>query len=369
MTPLRIINAWKKIPAFNAEIVTSSAFSSSCLPKLNEMKLLGKYFGILEPKRISCSSYQRLFKTELNVMNRNFYSIGSSVNDKRYKNVSLQNEMKRQFCGCRHLNVESKILSPVPSTVEKFQITKKIIEDTKSNIIEDIQDTKNIVRVKVDTIIQKENIFTIPNALCVFRVAASPVLVYLVVTSSYSAALGLFLFAGFTDLMDGWIARTFPSQMSNFGSMLDPLADKILVSCLFLSLAYNGLIPVCIAGCIVYRDVAIMAGASYLRYRSIPPPRSLSRYFDASLATVQLSPTLISKLNTAVQISLITMTLAGCVTPIPHHYFTSMWFITLVSTVTSGASYIFMDDTYKMLAKMEQKTQENQDRSSDHPLH
>ena len=48
---------------------------------------------------------------------------------------------------------------------------------------------------------QKENIFTIPNALCVFRVAASPVLVYLVVTSSYSAALGLFLFAGFTDLV------------------------------------------------------------------------------------------------------------------------------------------------------------------------
>lgn len=79
-------------------------------------------------------------------------------------------------------------------------------------------------------------------------------------------------FAGLSDLADGWIARTWTSQASKLGSFLDPVADKLLVGTLFLSLTWVGLIPIPLTCLVVARDVALVAAASYIRYRSLPPP-------------------------------------------------------------------------------------------------
>ncbi|MCL4123675.1 UNVERIFIED_CONTAM: hypothetical protein GTU68_036946 [Idotea baltica] len=160
-----------------------------------------------------------------------------------------------------------------PSEVKK--------EDCLQNIhSKSVKDHKS---KEVDTageIIERENIWTIPNFLCISRIVLSPYLCYCVLSSHYSFALGLFIFAGFTDLLDGMIARKFPSQASRIGSFLDPLADKILVSSLFLTLTYVGVIPFLLTGIIVYRDVIIIAGASYVRYQSIPPPVSITFLFS-----------------------------------------------------------------------------------------
>ncbi|KAG7167949.1 Cardiolipin synthase (CMP-forming)-like [Homarus americanus] len=181
----------------------------------------------------------------------------------------------------------------------------------------------------------RENIWTVPNLLCVSRIAFSPVLVHLVVSSNYSWALGLFMLAGFTDLLDGWIARTFPGQASNLGSFLDPLADKVLVALLFLSLTYVGLIPLPLTGLIIYRDVLIIGGASYVRYKSLPPP-----------------------VNTAIQLSLITASLAAPVFCFTDHYLLkAIWWVTAATTLSSGISYIFSRDTYKILSNMNKSPQ------------
>ena len=119
-----------------------------------------------------------------------------------------------------------------------------------------------------------------------------PYLGYLVVYEQYSTAFGLFLIAGVTDLvcklpflqlsgpnflvcflqLDGWIARTFPNQSSLAGSFLDPLADKLLIGTLYISLTYSGLIPVLLTGLIISRDLLLIASAFIIRYISLQPP-------------------------------------------------------------------------------------------------
>lgn len=236
---------------------------------------------------------------------------------------------------------------------QKIDDAKAKLEDAKQNLVEEIHDTSTRMKEKMGDIIERENIFTIPNLMCMFRIGAAPFLCHLVVAGNYPYALGLFLLAGVTDLADGWIARMFPSQASRLGSFLDPLADKILVALVFLALTYNGMIPVALTGLIIYRDTAIIAAASYLRYCSLPAPRTVLRYFDATHATIQLAPTGISKLNTALQLTLITAALATPVFGVPSPEITTvLWGLTIGTTFASGLSYIFSNNTYKVLGEM-----------------
>ncbi|KAF7239847.1 Cardiolipin synthase (CMP-forming) [Varanus komodoensis] len=88
-----------------------------------------------------------------------------------------------------------------------------------------------------------ENPWTIPNLLSMARIGLAPVLGYLIVEEDFNIALGVFTLAGITDLLDGFIARNWANQKSALGSALDPLADKILISILYISLTYANLIP------------------------------------------------------------------------------------------------------------------------------
>lgn len=79
--------------------------------------------------------------------------------------------------------------------------------------------------------------------LSMTRIGLAPVLGYLIIEEDFNIALGVFALAGLTDLLDGFIARNWASQKSALGSALDPLADKILISILYISLTYADLIP------------------------------------------------------------------------------------------------------------------------------
>ena len=142
-----------------------------------------------------------------------------------------------------------------------------------------------------------DRVWTIPNILTFIRIGTSPLLGYLIVSHQYPAALTLFIASGLTDLIDGWIARRYPSQASALGSFLDPLADKILVGVVVISLAYVNLIPLWLLALILSRDVAIMCVAAYLRVKSVSPPRTLRKILDMKQATVQLYPTFVSKVG------------------------------------------------------------------------
>ncbi|KAL6424588.1 hypothetical protein ACFW04_009942 [Cataglyphis niger] len=223
----------------------------------------------------------------------------------------------------------------------------------RTRILQDIKHTRR----KVEEIIEKENIWTIPNLLCMGRIMTSPFLSYLILSQDYQIALWLLAFAGISDLADGWIARTWTSQASKLGSFLDPVADKLLVGTLFLSLAWVGLIPVPLTCLVIARDVALVSAASYIRYHSLPPPKTLARYFDPTHATVQLAPTFISKLNTGVQLSLVAGMLAAPVFHfVDHPILQYLCYLTAFTTIAGGVSYLLSKDTYKLLRK-KKKTQ------------
>eukprot|EP00070_Physeter_catodon_P047801 XP_028354695.1 cardiolipin synthase (CMP-forming) isoform X3 [Physeter catodon] len=117
-----------------------------------------------------------------------------------------------------------------------------------------------------------ENPWTIPNMLSMTRIGLAPVLGYLIIEEDFNIALGVFALAGLTDLLDGFIARNWASQKSALGSALDPLADKILISILYVSLTYADLIPVPLTYMIISRDVMLIAAVFYVRYRTLPTP-------------------------------------------------------------------------------------------------
>ncbi|KAJ8341753.1 hypothetical protein SKAU_G00340440 [Synaphobranchus kaupii] len=185
-----------------------------------------------------------------------------------------------------------------------------------------------------------ENPWTIPNFLCIARIALAPVLGYLIVEQYFHISLGLFALAGATDLLDGYIARNWANQKSALGSALDPLADKILISVLYISLTYAHLIPAPLTALVIARDVALIAAVFYVRYKTVPPPVTLSKFFNPCYATAQLKPTLISKVNTAVQLVLVAASLAS---PVFHYtdsmFLQALWFVTALTTTASGYSY------------------------------
>ncbi|KAJ9591573.1 hypothetical protein L9F63_001927 [Diploptera punctata] len=231
-----------------------------------------------------------------------------------------------------------------------LQEKKERFKESGQFLLDDIKQTRDKMRERMEEVIERENVFTIPNLLCISRIAMSPVLGYLIVQSDYHLALGVFVFAGISDLLDGWIARNFKSQASKIGSFLDPMADKILIATLFLSLTYVDLIPVLLTGGIITRDLILVAAAFYVRYKSLPPPRTLSRYFDVTHATAQLSPTAISKWNTGVQLMLVATTLAAPVfNYVDHTLLHALWYVTAGTTLASAISYLISKNTYKFL--------------------
>ncbi|XP_034938251.1 probable cardiolipin synthase (CMP-forming) [Chelonus insularis] len=250
-------------------------------------------------------------------------------------------------------NLSDRLYCKADKRTNGFRMDKLNIKARRKALRLKLAQNIRATRDKMEKIIERENIWTIPNFLCVGRIVSTPYLGYLIIHSQdYHAALWILGFAGFTDLIDGWIARTWVSQASKLGSFLDPMADKLLVGTLFLSLTWVDLIPISLTCLVVMRDVILIGAASYIRYRSMPKPRTWSRYFDPSHATVQLTPTFISKLNTAVQLSLVAGTLAAPVfNYVNHPILQGLCYLTAATTIAGGFSYLFTKNTYKLLSK------------------
>lgn len=185
-----------------------------------------------------------------------------------------------------------------------------------------------------------ENPWTIPNFLCVCRIVLAPFLGHLIIQQHFHLSLALFVLAGATDLLDGYIARTWPTQKSALGSALDPLADKILISILYVSLTYAELIPAPLTALVIFRDIGLIAAVFWVRYKTVPPPVTLSKFFNPCYTTAQLKPTLFSKVNTAIQLCLVAASLAAPVFQYTDSVLLQcLWYVTAVTTAASGYSY------------------------------
>jgi CDP-diacylglycerol---glycerol-3-phosphate 3-phosphatidyltransferase len=99
---------------------------------------------------------------------------------------------------------------------------------------------------------------TVPNVLTVFRILLVPVLVTALLSGASSDALaaGVFILASFTDVLDGWLARRHKME-SNFGKLMDPLADKLLVTSALVSLVSLDRLQAWVAMVIIAREFAV----------------------------------------------------------------------------------------------------------------
>lgn len=116
-------------------------------------------------------------------------------------------------------------------------------------------------------------IWTLPNLLSFLRLLLIPVFLWLVLGPRHDLiALGVLVVSGITDYLDGWLARRL-GQYSRFGSLLDPIADRLYVLAVVIALAIRGVVPWWIAVILPLRDVLIAGLVPFLRtrgYTSLP---------------------------------------------------------------------------------------------------
>ena len=129
----------------------------------------------------------------------------------------------------------------------------------------------------------------LPNILTLLRILLVPVVILSLREGQYVSALVLFLLAGITDGLDGWIAKRFDC-VSQLGTILDPVADKLLISSTFVMLVLLGDIPFWLVLMVVCRDVGIVGGYVILQLLG---------------DVMAIQPTLLSKINTVLQIVLV----------------------------------------------------------------
>ena len=189
----------------------------------------------------------------------------------------------------------------------------------------------------------RDPLLTVPNALTVLRMAMSPFLGVAVMRGEWDAAATGFAFAAALDVADGAIARAWPSQASKIGSYLDPVADKLLMGCVAIPLAAVYALPPEVVALWVSRDVGLVAGGFYVRAITRPPG---VRFFERDdSATPHVKASMLSKVNTAVQVALVIWALgahtsAGVALPVTMGApFTALAAVSAATTVLSGATY------------------------------
>ncbi|KAI0301556.1 CDP-alcohol phosphatidyltransferase-domain-containing protein [Multifurca ochricompacta] len=201
--------------------------------------------------------------------------------------------------------------------------------------------------------ILRENVYTFPNLLTVSRIAACPALGWAILSDNYAVATGLLLYAGITDWLDGFLARKY-RMTSILGTILDPAADKALVGTLVVTLTIQRLLPFPLAIVIVGRDLLLSLSAFYIRYTSLPLPKTFQRYWDFSIPSAEVRPTTISKVNTALQLVLMGSTtisplLPGMAVGFGLYLEYLQWTVAM-TTIWSGLSYVFSKDAVRILS-------------------
>ena len=103
----------------------------------------------------------------------------------------------------------------------------------------------------------------IPNTLTVIRFLLIPVIIFYIFTGNFILAFVFFTISGFTDVADGFIARKF-NLVSNFGKLMDPLADKLTTISTLASLVFTHIIPIWILLIVLLKEFIMICGASFL---------------------------------------------------------------------------------------------------------
>jgi cardiolipin synthase len=171
-------------------------------------------------------------------------------------------------------------------------------------------------------------ILTAPNQLTLLRMIILPFIVIYVVKHDFKWALALFILAGLTDGLDGLLARTL-HQQTLLGQYLDPIADKLLMSTLFLVLSIERVIPWKFTVVVFSRDISILMISGVL-------------YMIAGLRDFR--PSIFGKANTFAQVAAIFFVLLLLVEPVRWVWIARTTFLraTFIFTIVSAVHYAFL---------------------------
>jgi cardiolipin synthase len=165
----------------------------------------------------------------------------------------------------------------------------------------------------------------IPNTITLGRLLAVPVTIWLILNNLNLAAFWLFVVAGVSDAIDGYLAKRW-DQVTEFGKYLDPLADKALLVSIYITLGVQGHLESWLVIMVVFRDVMIV-GAVIL--------------YQTMVRRLEMSPLIISKVNTLAQIVLAALVLGSRGFDVDTGlFFELMIGIVTMTTVISGLSYL-----------------------------
>jgi cardiolipin synthase len=165
----------------------------------------------------------------------------------------------------------------------------------------------------------------LPNLITLARLLSVPLAVWLILGQRYGVAFWVFVGAGISDALDGYIAKRW-NRRTRLGAILDPVADKALLTGVYLTLAVVGQLPAWLVFLVILRDALIVLGFVVIRSTN-----SRSR----------LDPLYISKINTLVQIALVGFVLARLGLGVEAGLETRLLIAAAaVTTVSSGLSYL-----------------------------
>jgi cardiolipin synthase len=165
----------------------------------------------------------------------------------------------------------------------------------------------------------------VPNSLTILRILLVPVFVAFLLSGRYEYALATFLVAGITDGLDGTIARV-ANQRTTLGAYLDPLADKLLLTSAFITLAFLELVPLWIAILVVVRDLALMAATLVAGFME---------------SRVDISPSLLGKGTTLFQLLYIILVVILASRQMDLRLIQPLLYVMVPFTVLSGLHYLY----------------------------
>ena len=168
------------------------------------------------------------------------------------------------------------------------------------------------------------NLRQLPNIISVFRILLVFPIIYLLLDHQYQQTLVLFVIAGVSDGVDGFLAKHYGWQ-TWLGGVLDPLADKFLLLSCFIALAWMDLLPWWLVVLVLLRDVVIIAGATYYYFR---------------VDRIDAQPTFLSKFNTVSQIGLVVVVILAKIISLPPWVVATMIVFVALTTISSGLDYV-----------------------------
>lgn len=131
----------------------------------------------------------------------------------------------------------------------------------------------------------------VPNILTIIRFLLIPVIIILALQENYIGTAFIFTISGLTDILDGFIARKY-NLISNFGKLMDPLADKLTQISILATLALKNIIPIWILIIVILKEIVMICGASFLYGKNVV----VSSKWFGKLATVLFYLAIISSL-------------------------------------------------------------------------